>query len=145
MTGPEMDIECASPLAACLDLDALRAAAREVLSHRGSEDSVTLVLTDNAVLRRLNRDFREIDAPTDVLSFDLKDSVHPHEEEIGEIYISMDRAKLQAEDACRSFQEEVTHLAIHGILHLLGFEHDTDEGHAQMRRQEAFYLASKQV
>lgn len=141
MTKTRIAIQCAVPITDPLDLDILKATLQGVLSDQDVEGSVTLVLTDNTTLCRLNRDFRGIDSPTDVISFNLKDPVHPAETEIGEIYISLDRAKVQAQHAHRPFQEEVVHLAIHGVLHLLGYDHDTDAAYRCMQRQESCYLA----
>ena len=141
MTTGDIEIGCAVSLPDGLDLDALEALARGVLSDRGADGSVTLVLADDATLRRLNREFRGTDAPTDVLSFDLQDPVHPSDDALGEVYISIDRAGMQADADGRPLQDEVAHLAIHGILHLLGFEDETDADGNRMRNQERRYLA----
>jgi probable rRNA maturation factor len=141
MTKTEVAIACVAPPTECLDQDALKTTLQAVLSDQGAGGLVTLILTDDTTLCRLNRDFRGIDAPTDVISFDLKDPVHPAGGEIGEIYISLDRARVQARGAHRPLQEEITHLAIHGVLHLLGYTHNTHAAHASMQRQEARYLA----
>ena len=91
--------------------------------------SVSIVLTDDAAVRQLNRDFREVDKPTDVLSFPLADPealADPHAAVfLGEIYISLDTARAQARSARRPFGREVAHLTVHGILHLLGHDHHT--------------------
>lgn len=141
MTRPEIAIACVAPLTERLDQDALKTTLQAVLSDQSAGGLVTLILTDDTTLRRLNRDFRGIDAPTDVISFDLKDPVHPAGREIGEIYISLDRARVQARGAHRPLQEEITHLAIHGVLHLLGYTHNTHAAYASMQRQEVRYLA----
>jgi probable rRNA maturation factor len=80
-----------------------------------------------------------VDAPTDVLSFDLHDE-NPPGQEIGEVYISIDRAAAQATGRGRPLSSEVDLLAVHGVLHLLGFDHDTDEAHERMRGRERHYL-----
>ncbi len=141
MTETGIAIHCIVPLTDPLDLDILKTTLQAVLADQGVEGAITLILTDNTTLCRLNREFRGIDSPTDVISFDLKDPVHPSETEIGEIYISLDRARVQAQDAHRSFQEEVAHLAIHGVLHLLGYTHDTDAAYRCMLCRETRYLA----
>ena len=107
MTRPEIAIACVAPLTERLDQDALKTTLQAVLSDQSAGGLVTLILTDDTTLRRLNRDFRGIDAPTDVISFDLKDPVHPAGREIGEIYISLDRARVQARGAHRPLQEEI--------------------------------------
>lgn len=87
------------------------------------------MLTDDETVRALNRDFREVDRPTDVLSFPLAEPDALRDETapvfLGEIYISLDTARAQARAARRPFGREVAHLALHGLLHLLGHDHPT--------------------
>lgn len=90
-----------------------------------------IILTSQDYIRRLNRDFRCKDCVTDVLSFPLGS-----EEEItGEIYICWDRVNSQASEYGHSWQREFSYLLVHGILHLLGFEHG-DEPNPAMRELE---------
>lgn len=85
------------------------------------------MLTDDETVRALNRDFREVDQPTDVLSFPFADPDALRDPKaalfLGEIYISLDTARAQARAARRRFPREVAHLTIHGLLHLLGYDH----------------------
>ena len=89
--------------------------------------TASVVLTGDATIRALNRDFRESDQATDVLSFpfansdDLADPTLPVF--LGEIYVSIDTARAQARAARRTYPREVAHLVIHGLLHLLGHDH----------------------
>ena len=112
----------------------------QVLSDHDAEGQVNVILTDDARIHALNRDYREIDRPTDVLSFALGDDEGPDGDLLGEVYISIQTAEQQASEANRPLQEEVAHLAIHGVLHLVGHEHDTDPGYDRMRSQEDRYL-----
>jgi len=99
------------------------------------------VLADDEHLRALNRDYRDTDKPTDVLSFRM---AGPGELELsgdvrrpcflGEIYISVETARRQARAAHRPYAREVAHLAIHGILHLVGHDHARA---GERRRMEA--------
>ncbi len=136
----EVLIVSAVPQASLVDQDALRATVRDVLSGHPERGALTCILTDDAAIRKLNREYRGIDAPTDVLSFDLQDPLHPEDDQLGEVYISLQQAEKQAADVGRPLQEVVVHLAVHGTLHLLGFEHDTDAGYTLMQRQEACYI-----
>lgn len=111
----------------------------QVENHRAG--SIRVIVADDQTLQDLNRDFRGLDIPTDVLSFDLKDDFHCDDDETGEVYISIDRARDQAAEANRSIEEEIAHLAVHGVLHVLGHEHDTDQGHALMTIAEEAHLA----
>lgn len=86
------------------------------------------LLTDDRELRRLNRRFRARDYPTDVLSFPAGGS------SLGEIAISVDRAREQAAQFGHALEEEIGILMLHGLLHLLGMDHERDGG--RMRRAE---------
>lgn len=94
---------------------------------------LTILYTGNEEIQRLNREFRGIDRVTDVLSFpDL-----PEEEEvpyIGDIAICVPRAVEQAADIGQSAQREMAFLALHGALHLLGYDHETEEEEKEMLR-----------
>lgn len=92
---------------------------------RGAE--VTCLITDDRELRRLNRQFRGKNHATDVLSF-------PSSEGGGEIAISLDRAIVQAGERGHSIADEVRILMLHGVLHLSGYDHETDGG--EMARAE---------
>ena len=124
-----------------LDMPFLESVLNRVLLSRDAPGIVSYILTEDAHIRELNHTYRNIDKTTDVLSFELLDPIHPDNVYLGEVYISVDRAQQQAKDANRTLQEELTHLAVHGTLHLLGFEHDTDKGYKQMQNEENKYLA----
>jgi|GEM_PF-1233077 len=103
---------------------------------RGGQIGVILVGTDR--IRALNRDFRGNDRPTDVLSFDLSDT--PDEIE-GEIYISVDAARAQAEEAGCAFSEELARLVVHGALHLAGYDHHSPADGRRMAAATRRWLA----
>jgi probable rRNA maturation factor len=106
--------------------------------------SVSLVLTDDARIRILNRDFLETDRPTDVLSFPLAEPGNLEDPArdlfLGEIYISVETARAQARTARRPLSREVAHLAIHGLLHLLGHDHAKSGERRRMRAIESRLL-----
>lgn len=120
----------------------LKALIRDALRLLGRPgDSLSLVIADDEHLRALNRDYRDTDTPTDVLSFPLAEPEDLHLPALarrpvflGEIYISAETARRQARAARRPFAREVAHLAIHGILHLLGHDHGRV---GERRRMEA--------
>lgn len=96
-----------------------------------------VIITSQEYIRQLNRDFRQKDCVTDVLSFPLGS-----ENEItGEIYICWDKVNSQASEYGHSWQREFSYLLVHGILHLLGFEHG-DEPNPAMREMEEKILAA---
>ena len=117
--------------------------------------AVELVFVDGEEIRRLNRETREIDKVTDVLSYPALDDIkgqaicredYPYEidEEgnllIGSIVICCDRAREQAEEYGHSYERELHYLIVHGIMHCLGYDHLTDEDKAEMREQEELIL-----
>ncbi len=93
--------------------------------------SFNLIIVNNDYIHELNRTYRKIDRPTDVITFALEDEdtiIVPGEERIlGDIYISIDKAKEQAEEYGHSLLRELSFLAVHGFYHLLGYDHATEE------------------
>lgn len=83
---------------------------------------VSLTFCDNDFIHDLNRTYRNIDRPTDVLSFPMED-----EQLLGDIVISIPKVRSQAEEYGHSFERELYFLAVHGFLHLLGYDHETKE------------------
>ena len=98
-----------------------------------------VIIVDNEYIHKLNKEYRGIDRPTDVISFALEDSEDIKYEDfrlLGDIYISIDKAKEQAEEYGHSFKREICFLAVHGLLHLLGYDH--------MEKEEENIMFSKQ-
>ena len=96
-----------------------------------------LILTDNSTIQELNKEHRNIDKPTDVLSFPLEFDL-PNMP-LGSIVISVDYAQEKANEFQHTLQEEMTLLFIHGLLHLLGYDHEKDNGE-QRAKEEALIL-----
>jgi probable rRNA maturation factor len=94
-----------------------------------SESSATIAFVSDKKIRELNRQFRGIDKATDVLSFP---SDRP--DELGDIAVSVDTAAAQAKENGLKFDEEIAQLILHGLLHLSGYDHETDNG--EMNRLE---------
>ncbi len=111
-----------------------------VLEDLGVEGQCALAvcLVDDDAIRALNRTHRGLDSVTDVLSFpvDGLDPLPPGmERELGDVVISLAQARRQAGDEGVSEHEELTHLVVHGVLHLAGFDHETDGGE-MLERQD---------
>lgn len=108
----------------------------EAVGRSGS--SLAVALINGRSIRKLNRIFRDKDKQTDVLSFpsgsDHGDHGSSEDKNIGDIAISVDAAILQAERAGHSLKREISELVIHGVLHLCGYDHETDDG--EMNRIE---------
>lgn len=129
-----------------LDLDQIEAMAyktiEEVLRVEDftSHVEVSLTLVDKDEIHALNRDYRGVDRPTDVLSFPMDDEIFPGEEDVdlilGDIVICLDIAKAQAEEYGHSLDRELSYLICHSTLHLLGYDHMEDDEKAIMRGKE---------
>ncbi len=97
---------------------------------------VSVTFTDNEGIRALNRAYREIDKPTDVLSFPLFEETEGTKQ-LGDIVLSLERCLSQAEEFGHSFERECAFLTVHSTLHLLGYDHvNSDEEDADMRRRQ---------
>ena len=124
----------------------IRLSVEATLAYEGYANSceVSVTLTDDEGIRKLNRNFRKIDSPTDVLSFPLFDyegtdepPVDELENMLGDIVISLERARAQAKEFGHSFEREVSFLTVHSMLHLLGYDHvDSEEEELDMRRRQ---------
>lgn len=106
------------------------------------EAEVSLSFVDNETIRGLNDQYRGIDEPTDVLSFPQDDDL-PLELPyiLGDIVISLERAAEQAQEYGHGLEREVLYLAVHGLLHLIGYDHQTEEDKSAMRAREEEVLA----
>ena len=106
--------------------------AARALDAVGKRDaSATIAFVSDSRMRRLNRQFRGSDRTTDVLSFPAGDT---DDLNLGDIAISVETAALQAKENGLSFDEEIAQLILHGLLHLAGYDHETDDG--EMNRLE---------
>ena len=89
-----------------------------------------IIFVDDDYIHRLNKEYRGVDRPTDVISFALEDGIKVDTgitRMLGDIYISIDKAKMQANEYGHSFLRELAFLSIHGLLHLLGYDHMKEE------------------
>jgi len=103
--------------------------------------SISIIVSNDQYIRKINREFRGHDEPTDVISFSNRENPFPSIddtcEEIGDIYISLDRADRQSHEYRVTLQDEVKRLIVHGILHLVGYDHErSDEDEEIMLRKE---------
>lgn len=128
-----------------VDQELLKAAAAKALEHEKVplQSDLTLVVTGDEHLRQLNRQFLDVDAPTDVLSFpdgDVDpDTGKPY---LGDIVISYPQAVAQSEERHHPTQTELQLLVVHGVLHLLGHDHATQADKERMWRAQSEILGS---
>lgn len=125
------------------DVDAVRRAILTVGRLYGALDAeVSVTLTNDAHIHALNRDYRGVDRPTDVLSFALTESEEPEIFDapggvvLGDLVISLERAAAQAETYGHSFLRELSFLTVHGMLHLLGYDHIEEEERLEMEEEQ---------
>ncbi|MBQ8402038.1 MAG: rRNA maturation RNase YbeY [Clostridia bacterium] len=128
----------------------LKKAVRAALVYEkfGQDARVSVTFTDNEGIRALNREYREKDAATDVLSFPLytmEEDDRPEPgmaAELGDIVLSLERADEQAKAYRHSFQRETAFLTVHSVLHLLGYDHERSEEEEKdmFRRQEEIMI-----
>ena len=123
----------------------IRRSVKATLAYEEIDDhcEVSVTFVDNEEIREINRQFRNIDRATDVLSFPLfdEDGMDAHVEELdcmlGDIVLSLERAREQAMEFGHSFEREVAFLTVHSVLHLLGYDHElSDEDDTDMRKRQ---------
>lgn len=103
-----------------------------------------IIIIDNAKIKEINRTYRGIDRETDVISFALEDDKTFNFEDVrilGDIYISIDKVRSQSEEYGHSFKRELSFLAVHGLLHLLGYDHMTKEDEEVMFKKQEEVLS----
>jgi probable rRNA maturation factor len=128
-------------------VNTVRAAAEKVGAlYDVGEAEVSVTLTDNAHIHELNRTYRGIDRPTDVLSFALNESQEPEisggpaVNVLGDLVISVERAREQATDYGHSVRREVAFLTVHGMLHLLGYDHMEESDREEMEAEQRYVM-----
>ena len=145
-------IQVAPRFRAEVDERSLRHLAAEVLSQEEvkGETELSLIITDDEAIRELNRRFRGVDAPTDVLAFGTGTEEHfasaperpPY---LGDVVISYQQALAQAEESGHAVAEELKLLVIHGILHLLDYDHQEEDAARKMREREERIWSDSQM
>ena len=111
--------------------------------------SFNVIIVDNDFIHELNNKYRGIDRETDVITFALEDDdsliVGGEERILGDIYISIDKARSQAEEYGHSFMREICFLAVHGFYHLLGYDHMTEEEEKVMFSKQEEVLSDCEI
>lgn len=125
----------------------MTAAAEKVGELYGVDNGeVSITLTNNDYIHELNREYRGIDRPTDVLSFALNESEEPEVtggsdiNVLGDLVISVERAEEQAKDFGHSVKREMAFLTVHGMLHLLGYDHMEEADRLEMEKEQRFVM-----
>ncbi|MGQ9572492.1 MAG: rRNA maturation RNase YbeY [Dehalococcoidia bacterium] len=145
-----IEVQIAPPFGAAVRAAWVQQIARHVLAAEGADrGELSVVITDDAAVRELNRRYLGVDAPTDVLAFGLGEKgdapfVLPpgQARSLGEVIISFPTALRQAEEQGHSVEAELAHLLVHGILHLRGYDHLEAEDERLMRQREKEILTA---
>jgi probable rRNA maturation factor len=149
----EINVLIDEPLEGNLEVGWLQSIAQRILAAQGAgaEVEMGLVIATEERVKQLNRDYLGRDEPTDVLAFSAREEVganlppfvQPPDGilHLGEVVISYPQAAIQAEEHRHSIKRELAILIIHGVLHLLGYEHDKPELERQMRTREVEILS----
>lgn len=153
MAKPEINISIEQNLSFSLKKDWLREIALKTLEVEGiaASTEIGLVITDSKTIQRLNRTYRGVDKPTDVLAFHMIPSTSQEPEQVfvgppdgvhhlGEVVISYTQAVKQAQEQGHSIERELALLIVHGILHLLGYDHELTHESQRMRTKETIIL-----
>ena len=132
------------------DLDEVLDEVRNVLEYALKKDHLknvefNVIIVNNESIQMLNREYRKIDRVTDVITFALEDDkmsvVNYENRMLGDIYISYEKAKEQANEYGHSFLREMCFLAVHGFYHLLGYDHMTEEDEMIMFQKQEEVLS----
>jgi probable rRNA maturation factor len=116
---------------------AVRRAAQAALTHERAQGGINVMLADDAAVRSLNRDYRAKDKPTNVLSF--PDGEHGH---LGDVILAYETIAREAEQQGKTLRDHLAHLVVHGVLHVLGYDHEQGEAEAEaMEAREITILA----
>ncbi len=133
------------------DLKKYEKQIKKVLKYAVKEEKLkdvnfNVIIVDNNYIHMLNKEYRNIDRPTDVISFALEDEKKENFSDIrmlGDIYISIDKAKEQSIQYQHSLDREICFLAVHGLLHLLGYDHMNKEDEKIMFEKQEMILDGK--
>ena len=125
-----------------ITIPTIEAAAVKVSELYGLDNAeLSVTLTDNEHIHVINREYRGVDRPTDVISFALNESDEPEIEDaeiniLGDIIISLERAAEQAVEYGHSYRREIAFLTVHGLLHLLGYDHMEEDERLEMEEEQ---------
>ncbi|MCJ7497517.1 MAG: rRNA maturation RNase YbeY [candidate division Zixibacteria bacterium] len=127
-----------------IKLLSLKKLAQKILRDFKERGDLNIILVSDGYMKKLNQRFTRRKGTTDVLSFSFreKDTLKGKSTFLGEVYISADKARKQAEDYQVPFEQELKRLVAHGVLHLLGCEHKNKIDEERMRKKEEGYIFS---
>ena len=125
-----------------MNLKTIRDKAQHILSALALHDEeLSILIVDDEEIQKLNREYRGKDEPTNVLSFPMRDGEPPYISPLlGDVVISSETNKKEADEAGITFDERFSQLLIHGILHLTGYDHELSDDHAVSMEEKSLEL-----
>ena len=115
---------------------------KKIFRQVKTNEHMQIIFINQQTIQEMNNQYRNIDKPTDVLSFINDDEM---DSSLGDVFISIEQARLQAEDYGHSFEREMGFISVHGYLRLIGFAHNTDEEEKQMVIEQERILSSAKL
>jgi probable rRNA maturation factor len=124
-----------------LSITAIEAASQHLDETLDADCEVSLLFTDDNQVQQLNADYRNQDKPTNVLSFAAQEGDGPETLLLGDIVLARQTVEREAQEQSKPVTDHLTHLVIHGFLHLLGYDHETEAEAVEMESLETRILA----
>jgi probable rRNA maturation factor len=139
LNAVSVEVEDEAWTEALADAEAIveRAALAALSSRPPGEMEITVLLTDDATIRALNARFRDKDAATNVLSFPAPEFARPH---LGDLALAFGTCAAEAKAQDKALADHLSHLTVHGVLHLLGYDHEADDEAEVMEQMERTIL-----
>ncbi len=136
------EIELIEELATNIEPDLVKNYIKRIVKEEKNEKDVSILFTNNDTIRKFNSKWRGKDKATDVLSFPYNDEIS---NVLGDIIISIEKIKEQAVEYSHSYEREFFYILTHGILHILGYDHEQEEDKKIMREKEEYYLSKLEI
>ena len=142
----EIEVEDDAWTAALPDAETLcEIAAKAALAHAGKNGAISILLTSDAEMQAMNGQFRGQDKPTNVLSFPAADFPGPGPKALGDIALAHGVCAREANEQGKSLENHLVHLVVHGVLHLVGYDHETEAEAEAMEAEERKVLAGLEI
>lgn len=110
--------------------------ALEKVVKKPQQGSINLIVIDSEEMARMNEQFRGKAGPTDILTFSYYSPELTSQDTAGEIYLCLEKIKFYAQESGKTYKEQLEYIVIHGLVHLMGYDHETDEDWREMERIE---------
>lgn len=133
-----LEIELIEEVATDIESHLIKDYIKKIVKEERNEKDISILFTNNETIRKFNSEWRGKDRATDVLSFPYNDNIS---NVLGDIIISIEKIKEQAIEYNHSYEREFFYILTHGILHILGYDHEKEDDKKIMRAKEEYYLS----